>query len=115
MPDDLVAAEAVEAPGQALAACLRPLAARLPPIYRDTLVAAEILGQPLQVIADREGVTLGAVKTRAHRGRQLLREELLACCEVLLSEQGEVLDFATRGEPRCGTVCSCIDSSREAQ
>lgn len=115
LPDDLIATESVEAPAQALAGCLQPLAARLPPIYRDTLVAAELQGQPLQAIADRQGVTLAAVKSRAHRARHLLRQELLTCCDVLLSDRSEVIDFSSRGAPRCSSPCPSTDTGRRTQ
>jgi RNA polymerase sigma-70 factor (ECF subfamily) len=95
LPDDI----AEEAPDEAEAAvmelsnCLRPMAERLPSTYRDTLLAAEFDGMPLAAVAQKQGLSLAAVKTRASRGRRLLQEELVQCCRVALSESGQVLDY----------------------
>lgn len=95
LPDDLVApvdgdddAAVVE-----LANCLRPVAEQLPETYRETLIAAEFEGHSLGEIAKAQGVSLSAVKTRASRGRRLLQQQLVECCRVALSAQGEVLDY----------------------
>ena len=94
---------------QDLARCLQPLTETLPPLYRNTLIATDFGGQTMQVLADQEGVSLSAVKSRASRGRQMLKQRLLACCQVDVSGSGQVLDFATNAQapasptgPRCG-------------
>lgn len=95
-----------------LANCLRPMAERLPGTYRETLIAAEFDGMALADVARQQGLTLSAVKTRASRGRRLLQQELVACCRVALSAQGQVLDYdaaeAAKCAPRpsgCGGPC----------
>jgi RNA polymerase sigma-70 factor (ECF subfamily) len=84
-PDELAA-------HQALATCLQPIVERLPPIYRDTLIATELEGKTMRAVADGEGVSVSAIKSRAARGRALLRDAVLACCEVELGD-GIVSDF----------------------
>jgi len=96
-PDDLAA-------HQALAACLRPIVERLPPIYRDTLIATELEGKTMRAVADDEGISVSAVKSRAARGRALLRDAVLACCEVELGD-GIVSDF--RPVEPCGCKPDC--------
>jgi RNA polymerase sigma-70 factor (ECF subfamily) len=49
---------------------------RLPAMYREVFLLADIEGLPNAEIADRLGLTLPAVKSRLHRARLLLREEL---------------------------------------
>jgi len=66
----------------AMAECLRPLTARLPKIYRDTVQAVDLEQMLIRDVAQREGVSLSAIKTRASRGRQMLKEALLQCCQV---------------------------------
>ncbi len=49
---------------------------RLPEIYRDVYVLADVEGLPNQEIADMLGLSIPAVKSRLHRGRLLMREAL---------------------------------------
>lgn len=96
-PDELAA-------HQALAACLRPMVERLPPIYRDTLLATELEGRTIRAVADDENVSVSAIKSRAARGRAMLRDAVLACCEVELAD-GIVGDF--RPIDPCGCKPGC--------
>lgn len=97
LPDELLAADPPDnVVSQALANCLKPLAERLPALYRDTLLATEFQGKTLQTVATQGNVSLSAIKSRASRGRKLLKESLLACCQVEVSGSGEVLDFQPR-------------------
>lgn len=107
LPEDLAAADEAD-DALRLAACLRPMAERLPDTYRDTVVAAEFDGLPLAEVARRQGLSLSAVKTRASRGRRLLQQELRACCHVALSLHGQVVDYDARAAARCAqgaTAC----------
>jgi len=92
--------------------CLRPLVQRLPPIYRDTLLAAEFDGRPLRALAEAEGVSLSAIKSRASRGRRLLQDELVACCSVTLSKSGAVLDYDERAAGTCAPGCGSSAPSK---
>jgi RNA polymerase sigma-70 factor (ECF subfamily) len=91
--DDQLAAE--------LSSCLRPMAERLPVTYRDTLIAAEFESRPLAEVARAQGLSLSAVKTRASRGRRLLRQQLVDCCRVALSAGGQVLDYDRGAAAQC--------------
>lgn len=92
---------------QDLALCLKPLTEALPSIYRSTLLATEFEGQPLQVIADRERVSLSAIKSRASRGRQMLKQSLLLCCKVDVSETGKILDFSSHAKSSSISGSNC--------
>jgi RNA polymerase sigma-70 factor (ECF subfamily) len=50
--------------------------ARLPEIYRDVYVLADVEGLPNQEIADLLGLSVPAVKSRLHRARLLMRDAL---------------------------------------
>lgn len=94
LSDDLVADDAgSNLAEQALAECVRPLMEQLPAIYRDTLLATDMHGKAMHVLATELNVSVSAIKSRASRGRKMLKEKLLACCSVDLSSTGEVLDF----------------------
>lgn len=94
LPDDLVADDSGDNfTEQALAECVRPLIGQLPAIYRDTLLATDLHGKTMHSLATELNVSVSAVKSRASRGRKMLKEKLLVCCSVDLSSKGEILDF----------------------
>jgi RNA polymerase sigma-70 factor (ECF subfamily) len=49
---------------------------RLPPDYREVIVLKHIEGLDYQEIADALGVSVSALKVRAHRGREMLKKLL---------------------------------------
>ena len=112
LPEDLADTRENSDAAQELAMCLRPLIQRLPPIYRDTLLAAEFDGRPLRALAEAEGVSLSAIKSRASRGRRLLQDELVACCSVTLSKSGTVLDYDERAAGTCAPGCGSSAPSK---
>lgn len=103
LPQELAAPDADEdeAAITELAQCLRPMAERLPETYRETLIAAEFDGLALAEVARRQGLSLSAVKTRTSRGRRLLHRQLVECCRVALSAQGQVIDYDARKAAGC--------------
>lgn len=80
---------------QELANCLRPFIEELPAAYRDTLIATELQEKKLQVLADEQGVSLSAIKSRAARGRSMLKDKLLDCCQVEI-RNGLVDDYSRK-------------------
>ncbi|MGD9584865.1 MAG: RNA polymerase sigma factor [Lysobacterales bacterium] len=52
--------------------------ATLPPHYRTILLLRDIEGLPLEVMAERLGLSLAATKSRLHRARLLARDVLMA-------------------------------------
>ncbi|HZU36254.1 MAG TPA: sigma-70 family RNA polymerase sigma factor [Gemmataceae bacterium] len=50
--------------------------AKLPEIYRDVYVLADVEGLPNAEIGEMLGLSLAAVKSRLHRARMLMRDEL---------------------------------------
>ncbi|HKH94214.1 MAG TPA: sigma-70 family RNA polymerase sigma factor [Gemmatimonadaceae bacterium] len=98
-----------------LAACMRPMVEQLPPTYREALTLVEFEGVSQVDLASQLGVSVSGMKSRVQRGRSMLRDTLLACCEVSRSATGGVLDFAARSGPPCGTEGSCATPSDPPQ
>lgn len=115
LPEDLPAAPADDADAAIaeLSNCLRPMVDRLPATYRGTVLAAEFDGLSLAAVAQAQGLSLSAVKTRASRGRRLLQAELVQCCRVALSSSGEVLDYDSAAAAQCAPVAPCVGRSRD--
>ena len=73
----------------------------LPPEpYRGALIATEYEGLTQAQLAQREGISLPAAKSRVQRARTKLKEELLACCHFELDRHGGIIDYYER-------CCSC--------
>jgi RNA polymerase sigma-70 factor (ECF subfamily) len=85
-----------------LAACMRPFINQLAPLYRDTLVATDLGNETMHSLAQREGVSVSAIKSRAVRARAKLQEKVLACCRVEWAG-GLVSDY----QPAAKKSCSC--------
>lgn len=84
-----------------LAECLRPMIARLPERYRESVYLSEVEGRTQREIAEREGISLSGAKSRVQRGRARLREMLTECCAIEQDRAGRIRDYEPR-EPRCG-------------
>lgn len=99
LPDPLPADD--ERFHQELATCLRPMIQQLPALYRDTLIATDLDGTTMLALAQAQGVSLSAIKSRASRARRMLKEKLLACCVVEMSN-GLVSDYHRHVPGGCG-------------
>lgn len=70
--------------------CLFPFVNRLPEPYRNTLTLTELHGVKHKQIADNEGISLSAVKSRVQRGREMIRDMFIACCHFRMNEDGKL-------------------------
>lgn len=98
---------------QELASCLRTFIARLPPIYRDTLIATDLEGETMRSFATRHALSPSAIKSRASRGRTMLRDLLLACCRVEMTG-GLVSDYHRHSKSCCNGSCASSSSRQPA-
>jgi RNA polymerase sigma-70 factor (ECF subfamily) len=78
----------------AVVPCLKPMIERLPEPYRDGIRMTEIEGFTQAAAAKRAGVSLPGMKSRVQRGRQQLKEMILACCQVEQDVRGGIMDVA---------------------
>jgi RNA polymerase sigma-70 factor, ECF subfamily len=84
-----------------LAACLGPMMAQLPPLYREAVTLIDLDELPQKEAAARSGITVSGMKSRVQRGRQALQSLLYACCQFDLDAGGRVTDYQPRGDG-CG-------------
>lgn len=109
LPEDFPAPERERAFTAELARCVAPFLAGLPETYREALQLSEIDGLPQREAAERLGLSLSGAKSRVQRGRRLLRERFLECCEIEATAGG--LDYAPRRRScGCGQVASRVAS-----
>ncbi|MGY5453148.1 RNA polymerase sigma factor SigZ [Agarivorans sp. MS3-6] len=90
LPDDLVAQEqdTGKQAREELAECLRPLIDELPEKYGVPLRLAELEGVSQQGIADQLGLSLSGAKSRVQRSRIKFREQMMACCDFEVGQDG---------------------------
>jgi RNA polymerase sigma-70 factor (ECF subfamily) len=67
----------------------------LPSDYRKAVVLADVQGYSYEEIAQHVGCPVGTIRSRLHRGRQLLRQNLLK-----LQNQEEMMDYREKPERR---------------
>jgi RNA polymerase sigma-70 factor (ECF subfamily) len=87
------------APVSMLSDCVAPLLAHLPDKYRDALRRADLGGETLVTLAEEEGLSASALKSRAQRARKMLREAIVASCETELDRRGRLI---SAGETKKG-------------
>lgn len=108
-PDEFDDAPAEATALAALSTCVRPMLQQLPPTYREALERVEFDGVSQVDVAAELGISVSGLKSRVQRGRAMLREVLLACCEISRSATGGVLDYSRRVDGGCGG--GSVDSS----
>ncbi len=67
-------------PRLSMSCCLDAMVQELPDKYRQTIELADLQQQPYRAVAVQLGVTESAIKSRVKRGREMLRDQLVACC-----------------------------------
>ena len=85
--------------------CIYPFIERLPEPYRSTLRKTELEGVKHQLLAQEEGVSISAVKTRVQRGREMIRDMFVECCHFKIDAEGKL-----SGEHQDPSTCSICNS-----
>ena len=86
------------------AECLRPLANRLEPKYKEALLLTDFNEIKQADAAERMGISVSGMKSRVQRGRTKLREELLACCAIEKDRFGNVIDYKQKRQHQEGSM-----------
>ncbi len=70
--------------------CLIPLINNLPENYRNALLLSEIKGLKQAEVAKQLNISLSGAKSRIQRGRTLLKQGFIDCCDFKLNESGHL-------------------------
>jgi RNA polymerase sigma-70 factor (ECF subfamily) len=75
----------------------------LPEKYSQAIKLYEIEGLKGNEVAERLGISVSGAKSRVQRGRVLLRQALLDCCNFEFDRRGAIFEYAPRQEcpPNC--------------
>ena len=91
---------------QDLAAYVAMFVAMLESPYREALTLTELEGLTQKEAAEMLGVSLSAMKSRVHRGRERLRAMLEDCCSIALDPRGRVMSCEPRPDGKMPD-CRC--------
>ena len=85
----------VQGPGaeEEISRCLLPMVAKLPAIYRETLILSQFRSMTNREVVAKLGISVSGVKSRVQRGRFLLKEMLLDCCNFELDSKRRIVDY----------------------
>lgn len=76
----------------------------LPEKYRIAVHLADIEGLSMKEVATELGISISGAKSRVQRGRKMIKEIILECCEVNTDKYGNIVDY----KPNiCGKKESC--------
>ena len=64
-----------------LSECVRPMIESLQEPYRGALILSELEGLTQKEVGKKQGVSLSGAKSRVQRGRKMLKEMILSCCQ----------------------------------
>jgi RNA polymerase sigma-70 factor (ECF subfamily) len=95
------------APEEILAPFLGELVGSLPTPYRDALTLTELDGLTQTEMGRRLGLSTSGAKSRVQRGRTMLRERLLDCCDIELDGSSHVVEFSYRRPDPPPQECPC--------
>lgn len=76
---------------------IEPLINLLPEKYARPLALSDLQGLKHQEVADLLGLSHTATKTRVHRARQLLKEQIMECVNVEVDQKGNLTAFNIKG------------------
>lgn len=68
--------------------CILPLIQNLPPTYKEAMLLSEIKGLKQAKVAEILQISLSGAKSRIQRGRNLLKQGFMDCCDYKLNEVG---------------------------
>lgn len=71
--------------------CIIPLIKNLPPTYEKAVFLSEIEGLKQAEIAQQLNISLSGAKSRIQRGRNLLKQGFIDCCDYKLNELGHLI------------------------
>ncbi len=76
-----------------LTPCIKEMIDSLPEEYRQALILTEYEGLTQAQLAQKLRISVSGAKSRVQRGREKLKELLLACCHFELDKRGKVIDY----------------------
>ncbi|MEM5540796.1 sigma-70 family RNA polymerase sigma factor [Olleya sp. AS48] len=68
--------------------CLHGIIKSLPEKYREPLLLSDVKGLKQQQIADQLNLALPTIKSQIQRGRKMIAQGFVDCCDFVINDQG---------------------------
>lgn len=65
----------------------------LPEKYKQAVLMADIEGLSMKEVAENLGLSVSGAKSRVQRGRKMIKELILQCCEVQTDVYGNIVNY----------------------
>lgn len=76
-----------------IAACLQGMINNLPEKNKEEILLSEFEKLSQKEISEKLGLSVSGVKSRVQRGRKMLKEMLMGCCQLEFDRLGHVIDY----------------------
>lgn len=96
------ASEPAEAARQEIGACLQPMIDQLPAQYREALTLSDLENRIQREVSKTQGLSLSGAKSRVQRGRAMVKDLLMQCCQLEFDHRGKLIDYEP-GDRACGS------------
>lgn len=73
--------------------CLKGMIDSLPEIYKQAIFLTEFENITQKELATKMSISLSCAKSRVQRGRKMLEEMLLSCCNFEFDRLGNIIDY----------------------
>ncbi len=87
---------------QEMGPILDPIMKLLPEEQAAALRMADLEGRSQQEVADEQGISLTAAKSRIQRARKQVKEQIHTCCHLEFNQRGDLVDFEIKDS--CGSL-----------
>jgi RNA polymerase sigma-70 factor (ECF subfamily) len=81
--------------------CLLPFVDSLPEKYREAVELSELKGWKQQQVATHLGISLSGAKSRVQRGREMIKQQFVDCCNFSVNEKGKLIGAVKETCPNC--------------
>ena len=69
------------------------IVSELPEKYRKAVYMGDIEGLSMKEVAEELNISVSGAKSRVQRGRKMIKEIILKCCEVKTDKYGNIVDY----------------------
>ncbi|AFQ44215.1 RNA polymerase sigma factor SigZ [Desulfosporosinus meridiei] len=76
-----------------IASCLKIMVESLPETYKQAILLTEFQSMTQKELSEKLGISLSGAKSRVQRGRKMLKEMLLGCCQLEIDSRGNIIDY----------------------
>ena len=100
-PFEISSDEAIQ---EELSLCLGFLIGKLPQKYKQAIELSEMQNKTQQELANSENISLSGAKSRVQRGRKILKEMLLECCQLEINKYDRIVEVQIKDEKNCDLI-----------